>query len=360
MPKKIIYEEHPREYTVLGISVMGNEVSGRRYKKFLGAGFSEMISVIENGRYYYCQPVGEWEKIGRAFLRRVNKGKVNLSSELVKFRKDVSRFEKLLGKSEKNFYLQDIKDFFQYYSKLAAMTCVGYSTLDYIDELDRKKQARYQDWVEKVRLLSENVYKVGEIEFVPRYTSWLAKTHLPKYKPEELPYVFFREMEDFINKGRKLPDPKILRARKKLFYMRQYPFNQVQLLTGEMAKKEIQRKGLLQKKELDPDIKELLGQVAHPGKAKGKVKVIFARKEMVKFKKGDVLVSPMTEPGYLPIMKKAAAIVTDEGGLLCHASIVARELKKPCIIGTKIATKVLKDGDLVGVDANKGIVRILK
>lgn len=68
----------------------------------------------------------------------------------------------------------------------------------------------------------------------------------------------------------------------------------------------------------------------------------------------------MTSPWYLPAMKKATAIVTDEGGITCHAAIVSRELKKPCIIGTKIATKVLKDGDLVEVDANKGIVRIIK
>ena len=62
----------------------------------------------------------------------------------------------------------------------------------------------------------------------------------------------------------------------------------------------------------------------------------------------------------MPAMEKAAAFVTDEGGITCHAAIVAREMKKPCIIGTKIATKVLKDGDLVEVDAEKGIVRILK
>ena len=57
------------------------------------------------------------------------------------------------------------------------------------------------------------------------------------------------------------------------------------------------------------------------------------------------------------LMKKAAAFVTDGGGILCHAAIMARELKKPCVIGTKIATQVLKDGDLVEVDADKGIVR---
>mgnify|MGYP001564748046 CR=1 FL=1 len=59
-------------------------------------------------------------------------------------------------------------------------------------------------------------------------------------------------------------------------------------------------------------------------------------------------------------MRKAAAFVTDEGGILCHAAIVARELKKPCIIGTKIATRVFKDGDMVEVDATKGIVRKIK
>ncbi len=68
----------------------------------------------------------------------------------------------------------------------------------------------------------------------------------------------------------------------------------------------------------------------------------------------------MTTPEMVPAMKKAGAFVTDEGGVTCHAAIIAREMKKPCIIGTKIATKVLKTGDMVKVDAEKGIVRIIK
>ena len=68
----------------------------------------------------------------------------------------------------------------------------------------------------------------------------------------------------------------------------------------------------------------------------------------------------MTRPEYLPVMHLAAAFVTDEGGIASHAAIVAREMKKPCIIGTKIATQVLKDGDLVEVDAEKGIVTVLE
>jgi len=102
------------------------------------------------------------------------------------------------------------------------------------------------------------------------------------------------------------------------------------------------------------------GSSASKGFVKGVVRVIYHRSEFKKFKAGDILITAMTHPEFLPIMKKAKAIVTDEGGITCHASIVSRELGIPCIIGTKIATRVLKDGDLVEVDANKGIVRKLK
>ena len=75
---------------------------------------------------------------------------------------------------------------------------------------------------------------------------------------------------------------------------------------------------------------------------------------------GEILIASMTHPEYLLALKKAAAIVTDEGGITCHASVIAREFKKPTVIGTKFASKVFTDGDLVEVDANKGIVRKLK
>ena len=106
--------------------------------------------------------------------------------------------------------------------------------------------------------------------------------------------------------------------------------------------------------------KTLNGQVAYRGKVMGIVKLVFSLSDISKVKKGDVIVTSMTMPKYLPALKKAGAFVTDEGGITCHAAILAREMKKPCIIGTKIATKVLKDGDLVEVDAEKGIVRIIK
>jgi phosphohistidine swiveling domain-containing protein len=110
---------------------------------------------------------------------------------------------------------------------------------------------------------------------------------------------------------------------------------------------------------VDEQAKELKGQSAFKGKVTGVVKLVHFRSELHKVEQGDILVSPMTTPDLLPAMEKASAFVTDEGGITCHAAIVAREMKKPCIIGTKVATKVLKDGDLVEVDAENGVVRII-
>lgn len=105
---------------------------------------------------------------------------------------------------------------------------------------------------------------------------------------------------------------------------------------------------------------KIFGQAAYLGKIQGRVKIILSPKDINKVKKGDVLVAVYTDPNLLPAMEKAVAFVTDQGGITSHAAIVAREMKKPCLIGTKIATKVLKDGDFVEVDATKGVVKILK
>lgn len=104
-------------------------------------------------------------------------------------------------------------------------------------------------------------------------------------------------------------------------------------------------------------IKEIKGQVASKGLVRGHVKICLTSTEINKIKNGDILVTAMTTPDFVPAMRRAAAIITDEGGITSHAAIVARELNKPCIIGAKIATKILHDGDLVEVDANKGIIR---
>ena len=112
--------------------------------------------------------------------------------------------------------------------------------------------------------------------------------------------------------------------------------------------------------ESNNDVKEFKGFIASKGFVNGTAKVVLNREDFKKIKQGDILVASMTTPEMMPLMKKASGFITDEGGITCHAAIVSRELKKPCIIGTGIATSVLKDGDLIYLDANKGIVKIIK
>ncbi|MFA6227024.1 MAG: PEP-utilizing enzyme [Candidatus Paceibacterota bacterium] len=107
--------------------------------------------------------------------------------------------------------------------------------------------------------------------------------------------------------------------------------------------------------------KELNGFPAYKGIVKGRVfNKIQGNNSDHLVEKGYILVTSMTHPDDIYIIKESSAIITDEGGILSHAAIVAREMRKPCIIGTKIATQVLKDGDMVEVDADKGVVRIIK
>ena len=103
--------------------------------------------------------------------------------------------------------------------------------------------------------------------------------------------------------------------------------------------------------------KELKGTIAFKGVVRGTVKIVKIAHEIDKVREGDILVAPTTAPSFIIGMHRAAAFVTDEGGITSHAAIVAREMRKPCIIGTKIATKVFKDGDEVEVDAEHGIVK---
>jgi len=116
------------------------------------------------------------------------------------------------------------------------------------------------------------------------------------------------------------------------------------------------------KEDIKPEDGLIKGIVVSRGKngfAKGRVRIVNDPFAASNFKKGDILVAPMTTPEYIFLMRKSSAIITDTGGLTSHAAIVSRELGIPCIVGTKIATQVLKDDDLVEVDASQGTVKLL-
>jgi phosphohistidine swiveling domain-containing protein len=113
--------------------------------------------------------------------------------------------------------------------------------------------------------------------------------------------------------------------------------------------------------QMGGEVKELKGVVASKGKGNvtAKVCIMFNPSQVDDFEPGSILVAPMTSPEYIFAMRKAVAVITDVGGLTSHAAIVSRELGIPCVVGTKIATKILKNGQLVEVDVFKGVITIV-
>lgn len=118
--------------------------------------------------------------------------------------------------------------------------------------------------------------------------------------------------------------------------------------------------GIKKEKIKIKETSELSGTIACGGKVRGIVKVINIPQEMNKMKQGNIMVARTTNPNLVPAMAKAAGLISEDGGLTCHTAIVAREMSKPCIVGVKFATKILKDGDQIEVDADDGRVIIIK
>lgn len=108
-------------------------------------------------------------------------------------------------------------------------------------------------------------------------------------------------------------------------------------------------------------MRQLQGIVAHGGASKvvGTAFLIRTHADLARFPRGAILVASMTAPEYVVAMRRARAVITDEGGITSHAAIVSRELGLPCIVGTKYATQILKTGDRVSVDSKNGYVKKL-
>ena len=234
--------------------------------------------------------------------------------------------------------------------------------LDKVEKLTKKELLKYKN-------ISNNLKRIGKLKFDARKILNQYYNYKKIFKPyveeigrrkkrNDLPWLSYQEIFKIINK-KSVPISK----RGKINWVLD-KYNGWRLITGNKAKNIIAQ--FDQQFFSINDIKFVKGIIASKGVYQGRIKIIKTifsdnvKKEIKKVKKGDVLIANTTGPEIIIACQNAGAIITDEGGLTSHAAIISRELNKPCIIGTKIATKVLKDGDLVEIDANKGVVRILK
>ena len=177
---------------------------------------------------------------------------------------------------------------------------------------------------------------------------------------KEVYYYTPGEIERLVMKGTRVTSGEISKRRRCLVYVVTGEEEEETIYSGDVAEEVLRL--FEAKTDMTKQHTEIKGIVASQGTGgvlTGKVRVIVDL-DGADFDRGDILVSTMTRPEFVSLMKLSSCIITDEGGIACHAAIVSRELGLPCIIGTKIGTGVLKDGDLVEVDADKGVVKTLK
>ena len=335
--KKIFTKEHSREYSLFRTSTL-YRVMYEWLPSMLGNGPFDSFSVYSGGdltSVYYeksciknifflvaekCRDIESMKKHVKKFLELFDRLKPYFMKK--KYPKDTSHLKELLD---------DYNKIWGYISIMYAIPMVPDADKE-LKDMAFKARQETQEYNESM----EPVIKETLEKFYPEL-----KGNTRFVLPEEI----------FDNKLEGIQEKIIERKKGFVFYERK-------LYTGN-PKKILEELGL-EIEESTTDTKEIKGQIAFKGKTTGKVRIVSKSEDIQKVEEGDILVAAMTMPKYLPAMKKASAFVTDEGGITCHAAIVSREMKKPCIIGTKIATKLLNDGDTVEVDADKGVVKIIK
>jgi phosphohistidine swiveling domain-containing protein len=250
-------------------------------------------------------------------------------------------------KKEENLTLENLLDLKEkFYTHIAPHVAMK-KVIDYLPEELKKRLTRS---FTEARLKTEELDLFNTTDSILRsYTKFISKK--TGYLETSTEFLTIEEIILFL-KSNKLPSEEelVLRSKGLVIF---YEGDAQTLLINEEYDKFLEFL-------VGSDSKEIKGNIAFKGKASGVVRVVFDPFNVKIFNEGDILVTGMTRPEFLPLMKKAGAFVTDAGGLLSHAAIVARELKKPCILATEVATKVLKDGDIVEVDAEKGVITILK
>ncbi len=209
----------------------------------------------------------------------------------------------------------------------------------------------FRTW--RVEILKESFYQMSK--YFSKLLEDVKKNKKGDWQFDDVTNFTYKEICAYFEEGVPLPELEQIRDRRNLNYIHYYIGGEFNLIKNKEDIDYIKKQ-----MRLDSDIREFKGSIASRGKAIGRCKLVFSADQLGKVQEGDILVAPMTFPDYVPALGRAAAFVTNEGGITSHAAIISREMGKPCIVGTEIATVVLHDGDLIEVDAVQGVVKILK
>lgn len=340
------------EYSLFSVWLFGKNFTDICFKE-VGAGFSNVIFSIVGDLATLFRLDHEQKAFSKHFAKRMlaEQGfKEKVRKIVTSGQKTFLGFEKMKAKdflTVKNLtkFIERHNKFIPYY--LGNLWCPNeFASL----ETNEKNRNSTLAFCQKLRKETETILPDLE-KFLQKAFDFIAKQK--KINKKLLRSILPDELVEYAQSG-KLPNTSVIKNR----YANAVVWGKtigIELLTGNQATDLINKIYKVQ-----TDLRKIWGVIAQKGFHKGTVKIMLSKKDMSKIKEGDVIVTTMTRPEWVPAMKIAGAYVTDAGSVLCHAAIVARELNKPCVISTKIATQVLKDGNIVEVNANIGVVRIIK
>ncbi len=313
-------------------------------KRILGKGFNNVLFVHKKGTVSFYMPKEELDAFGN-YLAKIAVNEPERRAELLGLlRSNTDELTEIMDTFTGIITVEQYKTFLIAFEEHLAYHNFMKKSVDYMD----------QDSLNKLfplfkagRLYAEPIYSKTESFFRD-----LAKAIGEKEQvdPELLTCLTQTELEAYLKVGF-LPNIEKLKERFESSVIL-VENGEIEIFTGEQVDN--------LEREFFEKNDNVTGRMVYPGKVTGRVRLVRDPFKQHEFNQGDILVTGMTRPEFVPFMEKSAAIVTDAGGMLCHAAITAREMKTPCIIGTENATKVLQDGDIIEVDATKGIVRKIK
>jgi len=329
-------------YTLISCSYWAKQYPNT-LKKVLGKGLNKVLFIHKEGTVSFFIDKEELDSFGD-YLAEKTKGNEEEAIKLLEnLKQNTDLLIQIMKELEGRILTQEeYQKFLPVFEKHLAYHNFMKKTVDYLDQTTLNKLLpKFKD----ARIYSETVYSKTELFF-----RFIAKAIAKKenYDEKSLTCLTQLELEAYIKSG-VLPNEEKLKER----YCSSAILTQgekVDLFTGLQVEN-------LEKEFFSIFERKVKGDVAFNRKVQGICRIITDPFKKYEFNQDDILVTGMTRPEFTPYMDKAAGIVTDSGGILCHAAIISREMRIPCIVGTQIATKVFADGDLIEIDGDTGEVK---
>lgn len=323
-------------------------------KKYLNSSLNGIAAIGGNGEFHALM---NEKYLGESVNKFLNKNSGDLDKLF--FLPAIVIFEKVEAEIKKIRTSEDIINNLKTITKIYSLYMESIGIYNFFwrylgDGKTKKKLSKNQ-----ISKISQERNKIAKL--YPKIEELIKKqvNLIKKLDGDLLRYFTLPEMKNYLKK-QEITEKKLetlKQRKKKYFYIFLGKENKEEIIIDEDIIKAIDNDFY---KIDNKDVSLIKGYSAYKGIVKGFVYNMDIKSKKNKPEKDFVLVANTTHPKDIAIIKQSKAIITDEGGILSHASVISRELKIPCIMGTKIATEILKDGDLVEVDANKGIVKIIK